>query len=115
MDALVAEWLIGHDTGISSVTIVAVMESDGLIAQYRRYGHPHDPADLGRCIRLLDIAPAWYRLNLHRMKQVSPQWSALVDHWSELETLYRQELPTGRAPKCYARMRELIDASVAEK
>src|SRR5688572_12746693 len=107
MNLSVINWLSGRDTGISSMAIVTVMEG-GTVHEYT---FPHDPADLGRCIRLLDIAPE-YRENLDAMKQVGPHWSSLVDHWSELESLYYEELPTGRAPKCYARMRELIEQHI---
>jgi GNAT superfamily N-acetyltransferase len=110
MDTAVANWLLGNDTGISSEAIVAYMEG---ATTSRRFGnHPHDPADLGRCIRLLAIAPD-YRLRLSEMARVSPVWAALVAHWDELEALYN--LPevqrTGMARRCYDRMREIIDAA----
>lgn len=110
MNTAVADWLLGDDTGISSEAIVAYMEGATTI---RRFGnHPHDPADLGRCIRLLAIAPD-YRLRLPEMARVSPVWAALVAHWDELEALYN--LPevqrTGKAHRCYERMREIIDAA----
>ena len=53
-----------------------------------------------------------YRARLHEMAAVSPQWTALVDHWDELAALYDNEVRSGRAPRCYARMRELLDGIV---
>jgi hypothetical protein len=103
MNSLVATWLNGNDTGRSSLAIVSVME--GGIA--RAYSYPLDPADLGRCIRLLALAPE-YRQRLHEMKTVSPEWAALVDHWKELERLYHSEAASGKARQCYDRMHELL-------
>lgn len=103
MNPKVAEWLFGDDTGLSSRTMVAVMEN----IKSTRYDYPLDPADLGRYIRLLLIAPE-YRVRLGEMKRCGPKWSALVDHWDELERLYYSEYLTGRAPKCFDRMQELL-------
>jgi hypothetical protein len=54
----------------------------------RKYGHPHDGDDFGRCVRLLDAAPE-LRANLDSIKSFSPEWNALVTHWDEFEALYR--------------------------
>lgn len=110
LSAKILNWLASYDTGMSSLSIVAWMECDLTVAamNHNEMRHPLDPADLGRCIRLLDIEPS-YRQRIGEMAGVSPQWCALVAHWDELEILYREEEPSGRAPKCYARMRELLD------
>lgn len=102
------EWLFGGDTGLSSEcmwrTFMGVREPADW---FRRGSYPLDPADLGRCIRLLDRFPEW-RPRLSEMRVHGPAWSALVDHWDELEALYREEAPSGMAPRCYARMVEII-------
>lgn len=109
MNTEILAWLRSGDTGMSSLTIAAVMEQDATIAAMNRgHGsHPLDPSDLGRCLRLLDIVPS-YRQNLQVMKSVSPQWNVLITHWEELEALYREELPSGVAQKCYRRMYDLL-------
>lgn len=99
-----ATWLTSGDTGLSSIVLCAAMLGGDL----HRDDHPHDPADLGRCIRLLDRIPEW-KPRIGEMAAVSMQWAALVSVWDELEALYRKEEPTGRAPRCYARMRELLE------
>lgn len=105
-------WLTGDDTGISSETIVAYLAL-GYLPSGRRGSHPHDPDDLGRCVRMLERLPE-LRPRLGEMSALSPAWAALVAHWDELEALYREEEPSRRAPKCYARMRELIEAAGAK-
>jgi hypothetical protein len=74
-----------------------------------RMHFPYDPADLGRCIRLMDIEPS-FRVRIQEMRRYSPEWTRLAAHWDELEALYREEVPEhhGSAPRTYARMFELI-------
>lgn len=107
MNDAVKAWMFGDDTGLSSQAIVAFFE--GIPAGSWGYSHPLDPADLGRCLRLLAIAPE-YKTRLSEMSNASLEWAALIPHWNELESLYQAEFENGRAPKCYARMRELLDA-----
>jgi hypothetical protein len=80
-----ASWLASDDTGISSRTIAWVCAG-----AYKPdfESHPLDATDFGRCVRLLDSAPE-IRKSLHKMKEKGPEWSALVEHWDELEALYR--------------------------
>jgi hypothetical protein len=98
-------WLTNGDTGISSMTIWSVMMGKPMKGGFGP-DVPHDPADFGRCHRLLKVMPSW-RDKLGLVAEKYPEWSALVEHWSELTALYEEELPRKMAPKLYARMREL--------
>lgn len=102
-------WFVNADRGISSNAIVEVMEDlpRGMITGSFGLGYPHDPADFGRCYRLLELVPQ-YRNRLDEMR-VSPVWDALVNHWDELERLYIEECPGKKCIKLYERMQELID------
>jgi hypothetical protein len=104
-------WLGAGETGLSSETMCLYFISGK--APERLHGFhgpcsPHDPSDLGRCIRLLAIVPEW-RQRLPELAALSPEWAGLVSGWDELEALYLAELPSGTAPRCYARMQELRD------
>lgn len=98
------EWATSDDTGNSSLTIFDVL------------GHPPgrdftpsvpwDPDDFGRCYRLLEVVPEW-RERLGKVAQTWPAWAPLVEHWAEMEALYREESPRGRCPKLYALMQKL--------
>jgi hypothetical protein len=77
-------WLRSDDTGVSSEFMAGVLSRRFM----RKYGHPHDGDDFGRCVRLLDAAPE-LRANLDSIKSFSPEWNALVTHWDEFEALYR--------------------------
>jgi hypothetical protein len=113
-------WLASDETGLSSREMArrlaplafgsGAVRVPGESSIFRGPNYPHDPSDLGRCVSLLDAAPE-LREHLPSMADVCPEWAALVGAWDELEALYREELPSGRAPKCYARMRQLIDAA----
>ncbi len=102
-------WFTGGDTGTSSKTIWSVMTGEHV----DRRGIPYDPADFGRCHRLLEKFPQW-RARLHEMAIV-PGWEPLAEHWDELTALYLEELPTDVAPKLWARMRELRGAPNDER
>ena len=101
-------WLSNGDTGISSLTIWSVMMRRTPPGHPHWYPEvPHDPDDFGRCYRLLKVMPAW-RPRLGEVAARHPRWKPLVDVWDELSTLYEQELPTGTAPRLYARMQALL-------
>ena len=104
-----ARWFIHGKRGISSTTIVEVMEGypRGALSHRQSWTNPHDPADFYRCLLLLDVIPE-YKERLSEMKSVSPEWSVLVDHWEELREMLSKEFPTGKAPKTYNFMRRLF-------
>jgi hypothetical protein len=108
-------WAVGPDTGISSAAICRRLKplgENGIIPygdSRSAFGnHPHDPADFGRCHRLLHAIPGW-RARIGEMNAESAIWAKLADNWDELEKLYLEELPGPYAHKLYARMRELIE------
>lgn len=102
-------WLRCDETGVSSLALHwALRPSYNPPGPSANADHPADPSDFGRCIGLLDAVPA-YRDRLHFAAALSPEWSALIEAWAELEALYRAEKPSGECPKLYTRMRELTE------
>lgn len=97
------EWYNSNDTGLSSRFMAYILSGNNRRAEY---AHPHDPADFGRCLRLLEAAPE-LRERLHMMAECTAVWERYVQHWEEMEDLYNKELPTGRAPELYALMHRL--------
>jgi len=98
-------WLASDRTGLSSKYMAHVLTGKSLGA---KYAHPHDPADFGRCLGLLEAVPA-FRDRLSMMSAESGEWDRLVHAWDEIERLYRKELPSGKAPMCFVYMRKLLD------
>ena len=88
-------WWSGLDVGASAVAIFAVLCDDYWKyltvpdPSWRPLGSvPHDPADFGRCRRLLALFPEW-RARLGEVATAHPdtKWPALVARWTELEAL----------------------------
>lgn len=98
-------WLTNGDTGTSSMTIWHVLMKRTMAID-RWPDVPHDPADFGRCHRLLNVMPSW-RARLPEVAETHPKWKPLVEAWDELTALYEAELPSGTCPKLYQRMQEL--------
>ena len=103
------EWLRSGRRGISSEAIFEAMT--GVPVGGHRLTHPLDPSDLGRCRELLAAVPEFQR-RLDEMREVSPQWRALVGHWDELCALQDEErarrVPGGST---YERMCELTEGT----
>lgn len=70
--------------------------------------HPHDPSDFERCYLFLKTFPE-AKKEMHRLKECSKVWSAMVDSWFEMERLYEEEKEYGKAPKLYALMQKIIN------
>jgi hypothetical protein len=98
-------WLACDHTGVSSEFMAGVLSGRFM----RQPGYPHDPGDLCRCVGLLDACPE-LRANMSLMSEHGPEWRSLVECWDELESLFREERPSGSAPRLMARMSDLLKA-----
>ncbi len=102
------EWFASDDTGMSSETIAKHMlglECDGW------HSYPHDPADLGRCLRLLERIPEW-KGRMPEMGEHSAVWARLVARWQEMRDAMEREVgidwrKAKKAPLTYALMKEI--------
>ena len=84
-------WLREGERGISSEAIFEVM-SGRIISRHSHSGsHPWDPSDFYRCHKLLELIPEW-REDLHKMREVSPTWAALVYNWDMLTELLKEQI-----------------------
>lgn len=101
-------WLKNGDTGTSSLTIWRTLMGE----TPEDADVPHDPADFGRCYRLLKVMPSW-RARLPEVAAKYPAWKRLVEAWDELTALFDEEAPSGTCPKLYARMQALRQADPA--
>lgn len=102
------QWCKSGERGLSSETICEFFTGWPLAsAKWAAGRHPTDPSDFGRCKALLDAVPEW-RPRIGELAALSPVWAALVAQWDEIETLFIEEAPSGRAPRTYQLMREII-------
>jgi hypothetical protein len=79
-------WLASDDTGMSSEFMAATLSGQFS----RRYAHPYDLDDFGRCMRLLEAAPE-FRDRLDFMKTKSTEWKNLVASWQAIVDAITQE------------------------
>lgn len=77
-------WLASDDVGASSKYMASVLRGK----HHVNYAHPHDAADFGRCVRLLDAVPE-FRPLVNTMANKSPEWARLVDCWEAAEAAVR--------------------------
>lgn len=100
-------WIVNGRVGLSSKAIWShMMGADSA-------GHfPHDPADLNRCLLLLDLIPEW-KPRMGEMAAHGPVWARLSARWGEIEACFLDEAgldgsKSGKAPKTYRLMKEVI-------
>jgi hypothetical protein len=118
MGSRIVTWLLTGEPGQSSMAMAAAFW--GLPPEHNQNfrAHPWDPADFRRCLLFLEVIPEG-RERMDRLRALSPQWNALVDHWAELEALFIEEAPPHwkepnphwMMPRTYARMQEILDAA----
>jgi len=99
-----AQWIVGNDTGMSSKALWGVMMG----VSPDPHSHPSDGADLGRCVRLLDLVPEW-KPRLPEMAALSPYWAALVPEWDRLADILKKELAGGRKGITYEAMKAVLN------
>jgi len=111
------DWLLNSgDTGLSSEAIARHML--GLESHGRRpWAYPLDPADMGRCLRLLELIPEWMP-RLHEMASYCPEWAALIARWDEIAASMRDEVGIDwskgrRAERTYNLMKDILGAARA--
>lgn len=109
----IIEWLATNETGMSSETIAfAALGSPREITSY-----PHDPADLRRCIVLLDKVPEAAQV-LPNLASTSPEWEGLVRNWPTLTKMLRVEIGDDlpcygwSAPKTYKAMKRAMSGGI---
>lgn len=107
IDGILLDWYALGERGCSSECIARIVSGrQKRLPEPRDVSHPLDPGDLRRCMLLLRLLPMG---SIERMRGVSRPWTVLVEHWAELETLVYKEFESGAAPRCYERLRELLD------
>lgn len=105
------DWVIGGDTGLSSLTIWGVMMGAKVSTKNLwRVQPPFDAADFGRCHRLLKLMPEW-RERLHEVSDQLPEWKPYVDAWGKLTDLFVKAARTGNYGPLFDRLDRLKDKS----
>ena len=108
-------WACSDRVGMSSVFMARRLSAHaGLRFPGHRIkdepAHPYDPDDFGRCLGLLEAVPE-LREHVPKMAEHGKVWTTYVAHWAEMEALYQEESPLGRAPKLAALMKRLQESA----
>lgn len=103
-------WWRSGDTGRSSETIACILSGRQAVAEEtaRELTAPWDTSDVGRCIRLLDLAAAHgedWRGRLAEVATAVPRWRPLVPRWAEIEAAYHADVVTQTAARKAAEKR----------
>jgi hypothetical protein len=103
MKEKILEWFAHGECGISSKAMACAVIGMKPDKNWSAFGnHPHDPDDLSRCVKLLDAVPE-ARNHLGKVAKLSKVWARLVEHWDELEAMYRSR----DYNQLYDRMKEI--------
>ncbi|WP_218832931.1 hypothetical protein [Serratia fonticola] len=82
----IAAWLASDDTGLSSKFMASV-----LTGEFKAENHyPRDPADFGRCLRLVNAVPGLAE-KIGDMSQHGNHWAVVAAHWDEWVEIYRSK------------------------
>lgn len=101
------QWIINGETGVSSMTIWAVLMNAVMDDEDRyrgSYDIPYDSGDFGRCYKLLEAVPG-FRERLGEVGERFPIWRPFVREWEFLERMYAQE----HYEELSRRIRTLVD------
>lgn len=84
-------WLVGNDTGISSMTMAGI--ALGADAMDHGWGTdaPHDPSDFGRCYRLVKAVPE-IRAAFPVIGARVPAFAGILENWDDLAQIYETAL-----------------------
>ena len=109
LNSKIVAWMADGDTGLSSETIALWISQRKKLSRWGAFT-PSDPADLGRCLRLLRAVPE-LRERLHEMAECSEQWAHMLTYWDEIEQSMIDEVgidweKARSAPKTYEIMHE---------
>ena len=109
----VITWLIAGERGLSSNAIVQHLTGYPAVSGRwpgDRTAHPLDPADLLRCMLLLDACPELHQAFVEHMGSLSPVWARLVPIWDDLCEQLGYEMAVGDgAPATYDAMQAAIE------
>lgn len=104
----VLEWQAEGRVGVSSATMASIALGMDKPFYGSYFNPPWDPADLTRCMKLVEFIPE-IRDHFPAIGKRCKQFAPILEHWDELIEMVQQEWAAGdRAPKTYARMKQLL-------
>ncbi|RQS39746.1 hypothetical protein [Burkholderia sp. Bp8990] len=99
-------WFVGDDTGISSTTMAAIALGATNSSGLSSFDAPYDPADFGRCYRLVTAVPE-IREFFPRIGKKVPAFRGILREWDDLVKLFKRDQKSGRSDELYQRIKQL--------
>lgn len=79
-------WLDSDDVGMSSKFMASVLSG-----QFEaEFAIPYDPADFGRCVRMIQAVPELEQ-HLNKMLEHGPMWKAVVGNWGRWSAMLNED------------------------
>ena len=105
----VIQWQTKGRVGISSATMAAIALGLNNSFYGRHFSPPSDPADLSRCMFLVDEIPE-IRDYFPTIAERVPRFAGIIANWDEITTLLINERKRqdNRAPKTFALMKKIL-------
>lgn len=100
-------WIRHCNRGISSEVIFETLSGNLLLDDDWGYSTPQDAGDFKRCYELLQLIPEW-RTRLNEVAEKHPHWKLIVEHWGELESLFKEALNDKTAPNPFWKFNSLL-------
>ena len=106
----VVAWMFDDDTGSSSKNIAGV--ALGIKPVEAASFAPLDPADFGRCARLIQRAPGVRDAAFPALRETHANWKKMIDRWDEIHSCMEAEVGIDwskgrRAQETYTLMQEV--------
>ena len=102
-------WLATGETGISSKT----MAFCAIETNYEKGCHPYDPADLRRCMLLVEQIPE-IKDYFPKIAKLSDTWGRIIDNWDTLIDTLKTEMESGdSAPVTYKMLQKIRKQATA--
>lgn len=79
-------WLASDDVGMSSKFMASVLSGEF----EAEFAIPYDPADLGRCLRMIQAMPD-LTPRIVEMRKHGPMWTAVADNWDRWTAMLNEE------------------------
>lgn len=106
----IANWLLRGESSVSSKFMAGVaLNGAGYRSKWQQTA-PHDAAEFGRCVQLLQAVPE-VRDCFHVLRDVNAVWRLYVDRWEDLTALWR----VGDMNRTNERLKELRRGGSAER
>lgn len=79
-------WLASDDVGMSSKFMASVLSGQF----HSEFAIPYDPADFGRCVRMIQAVPELEQ-HFDKMLEHGPMWKAVVGNWASWSKMLEDE------------------------